>query len=127
MRVLFWVQQLLGSGHLKRAATLASAMAERGLEVTLATGGMPASWLVPAPAAGRVEVVQLPPIRASDPSFAQLVDAVGRPEARAAVDDAVPDGCDGRRVDLFQRRDGRHGLVLGDEVQLETRRAGVDG
>ena len=28
--VLFWVQHLLGSGHLKRAATLARAMSERG-------------------------------------------------------------------------------------------------
>jgi predicted glycosyltransferase len=74
MRVLFWVQQLLGSGHLKRAATLTGAMADAGLEVTLATGGMPGS-LEPR----GVEVVQLPAIRASDPSFAQLVDAAGRP------------------------------------------------
>ena len=79
MRVLFWVQQLLGSGHLKRAATLTGAMADAGLEVTLATGGMPAA-LAPR----GVEVVQLPAIRASDPSFAQLVDAAGRP-----VDDAL--------------------------------------
>jgi len=75
MRVLFWVQQLLGSGHLKRAATLAGAMADEGLEVTLAAGGMPAPFVPKR----RVEVVQLPAIRASDPSFAQLVDAGGRP------------------------------------------------
>jgi predicted glycosyltransferase len=75
MRVLFWVQQLLGSGHLKRAATLAGAMADEGLEVTLAAGGMPMAF-VPK---HRVEVVQLPAICASDPSFAQLVDAAGRP------------------------------------------------
>jgi predicted glycosyltransferase len=79
MRVLFWVQQLLGSGHLKRAATLAGAMAERGVEVTLATGGVPTALLMP----GGVEVVQLPAIRASDPSFAQLVDAAGRPAGDA--------------------------------------------
>jgi predicted glycosyltransferase len=78
MRVLFWVQQLLGSGHLKRAATLTGAMADAGLEVTLASGGMPAS-LQPR----GVEVVQLPSIRASDPSFAQLVDAAGAPVAEA--------------------------------------------
>jgi len=75
MRVLFWVQQLLGSGHLKRAATLARAMADEGLEVTLAAGGMPMAFVLPR----RVEVVQLPAIRTSDPSFAQLVDAVGQP------------------------------------------------
>jgi predicted glycosyltransferase len=78
MRVLFWVQQLLGSGHLKRAATLTGAMADAGLEVTLATGGMPA-----AVRPRGVEVVQLPPIRASDPSFAQLVDAAGQPASDA--------------------------------------------
>jgi predicted glycosyltransferase len=78
MRVLFWVQQLLGSGHLQRAATLSRAMADAGLEVTLATGGMPAS----AKPRG-VEVVQLPPIRTSDPSFAQLVDAAGQPASDA--------------------------------------------
>jgi predicted glycosyltransferase len=80
MRVLFWVQQLLGSGHLKRAATLARAMADEGLEVTLAAGGMPMPSLLP----GGIEVVQLPAIRTSDPSFAQLVDAAGR-----ALDDAI--------------------------------------
>jgi predicted glycosyltransferase len=79
MRVLFWVQQLLGSGHLKRAATLARAMADQGLEVTLAAGGMPMASLMP----GGIEVVQLPAIRTSDPSFAQLVDAAGRPVGEA--------------------------------------------
>jgi predicted glycosyltransferase len=80
MRILFWVQQLLGSGHLKRAATLARAMADQGLEVTLAAGGMALPWLMTS----RVDVVQLPPIRTSDLSFSQLVDAGGRP-----VDDAL--------------------------------------
>jgi predicted glycosyltransferase len=83
MRVLFWVQQLLGSGHVKRAATLAGAMAERGLEVTLAAGGVPMAspvpGLDPGPMPHGVEVIQLPAIRANDLSFAQLVDAAGRP------------------------------------------------
>ena len=76
MRVRFWVQQLLGSGHLKRAATLARAMAERGLETTLAAGGMPMRGVLPA----GVAVVQLPAIRTSDQSFSQLVDGDGRPD-----------------------------------------------
>ena len=79
MRVLFWVQQLLGSGHVKRAATLARAMADEGLEVTLAAGGMPMAFALPR----GVEVVQLPAIRTSDPSFAQLVDAAGAPVGHA--------------------------------------------
>ena len=80
MRVLFWVQQLLGSGHVKRAGTLADAMAQHGLQVTVAAGGMPMPSLLPS----GIDVVQLPSIRTSDPSFAALVDAQGKP-----VDDAL--------------------------------------
>ncbi|MEM7025007.1 MAG: glycosyltransferase [Pseudomonadota bacterium] len=80
MRVLFWVQQLLGSGHVKRAGTLAEAMARHGLQVTVAAGGMPMPSLLPV----GIDVVQLPSIRTSDPSFAALVDADGKP-----VDDAL--------------------------------------
>ena len=75
MPVLFWVQHLLGSGHLKRAATLARAMATRGLRVVIASGGMPAPWLV----GDGVELVQLPPVRASDLSFASLLDEHDQP------------------------------------------------
>jgi predicted glycosyltransferase len=75
MRVLFWVQHLLGTGHLKRAATLARALVERGLEVTLVSGGPPAPWLVP----DGVALVQLPWVRARDLAFSALVDADDRP------------------------------------------------
>ena len=75
MAVLFWVQHLLGSGHLKRAATLARAMAGHGLRVVMASGGPPAPWLVP----DGVELVQLPPVRASDLTFASLIDEHDRP------------------------------------------------
>jgi predicted glycosyltransferase len=75
MAVLFWVQHLLGSGHLKRAATLARAMATRGLRVVIASGGTPAPWLVGA----GIELVQLPPVRASDLTFAGLLDEHDRP------------------------------------------------
>ena len=40
-RVLFYVQHLLGIGHLKRAEILAEAMAAAGLDVTVAYGGRP--------------------------------------------------------------------------------------
>jgi predicted glycosyltransferase len=75
MPVLFWVQHLLGSGHLKRAATLARAMSARGLRVVIASGGTPAPWLVP----DDVELVQLPPVRASDVAFTSLLDEHDRP------------------------------------------------
>jgi predicted glycosyltransferase len=80
MRVLFWVQHLLGSGHLKRAATLARALVERGLEVALVSGGPPAPWLLPP----GVALIQLPAVRARDAAFSALVDEADRP-----LDDAL--------------------------------------
>ncbi len=74
-RVLFYVQHLLGIGHLKRAATLARAMTAAGLEVTVVSGGEPVAVL---DAAG-FTLVQLPPVRAADRTFQGLVDPNGRP------------------------------------------------
>lgn len=71
MRIFFYVQHLLGIGHLKRAATLARALRFAGLDVTLASGGPP----VP----GIDVTVQLPPARAADLTFKTLVDQNGRP------------------------------------------------
>jgi len=75
MRVLFWVQHLLGTGHLRRALTLAEAMAARGLEVTVASGGPPLALDLPE----RVTLVQLPPLRAADEAFSAIWNADGRP------------------------------------------------
>jgi predicted glycosyltransferase len=75
MAVLFWVQHLLGSGHLRRAATLARAIAGQSLRVVVASGGPPAPWLLP----DGVELVQLPPVRANDLTFAHLLDEHDRP------------------------------------------------
>ena len=74
-----YVQHLLGIGHLKRAVTLARALAAAGLEVTLANGGFD----VPGLTAQGVHTVQLPPAAAADLQFKHLVDEAGRP-----VDDA---------------------------------------
>ena len=74
-RVLFYVQHLLGIGHLQRALTLARAMVSAGLEVSLASGGPP----VPGMALDGVRLVQLPPASAADLSFKVLQDASGRP------------------------------------------------
>lgn len=72
-RCLFWVQSLLGSGHLRRALLVAEAVAARGIAVTLVNGGLPGPW--PAPAG--VSVKQLPPIVARDITFSGLVDGTG--------------------------------------------------
>ena len=77
-RVFFYVQHLLGIGHLKRAVTLARAMAAAGLDVTLASGGLPVAGLAPEGQMRGVRVVQLPPASAADLSFKTLVDGEGR-------------------------------------------------
>lgn len=78
MRVFFYVQHLLGIGHLRRAATLAQALERAGFEVTLASGGRPVEGI---PKQG-FRVLQLPPV-SSDVAFKQLLDEHGNP-----VDDA---------------------------------------
>ena len=79
MRLLFWVQHLLGVGHLSRAAGLARALSDAGIRTTLVSGGMP----VPDTDTGTARFVQLPPTRAVDVHFKVLVDGDGHP-----IDDA---------------------------------------
>lgn len=74
-RVLFHVQHLLGTGHVRRAAMIADALADAGAAVTLASGGLPVANL----RLRRATLVQLPAVRALDVSFKTLVDAAGRP------------------------------------------------
>jgi predicted glycosyltransferase len=69
MKAFFYVQHLLGIGHLKRAATIAHALREAGFEVTLASGGAPVEG---------IPVLQLPPA-ASDESFRNLLNEKGEP------------------------------------------------
>ena len=69
-RVLFYVQHLLGIGHLRRAATLVRAMDAAGLDVTLVSGGSP----IPELDVGSAKRWQLPPVRAVDLFFKVLVD-----------------------------------------------------
>src|SRR5256714_8092499 len=71
MTIFFYVQHLLGIGHLKRAATLARALRDAGFKVVLASGGVP---VPPIPVD-----VQLPPASAADISFKTLVDDAGQP------------------------------------------------
>ena len=73
-RLLFYVQHLLGIGHLRRAATLTRAIQAAGVDVTLVSGGGP----IPGLNIGDAKLVQLPPTRAGDPNFNALVDEAGR-------------------------------------------------
>jgi predicted glycosyltransferase len=125
MRVFLYVQHLLGIGHLKRAATLAQALRDAGIEVVLASGGV----RVP----GIPVDVQLPEASAADSSFKTLLDAAGRPiddawrRARAA---ALLDAWRAARADLllvelfpFGRRQMRFELLplLEDARRLAPR------
>ena len=74
-RVLFHVQHLLGIGHLQRSLCIAEALVDADIAVTLVQGGPPVSEIGRA---GGIDIVQLPPIRARDASFA-LVDEMGNP------------------------------------------------
>lgn len=78
-KILFYVQHLLGIGHLMRAGTLTRALEAQGFEVTLVSGGTE----VPGFRHGATRFVQLPPTRATDKFFKVLVDAHGR-----TIDDA---------------------------------------
>jgi predicted glycosyltransferase len=79
--VLFYVQHLLGIGHLRRVLRIIPFLAGEGMAVTLVSGGEPLAEMHEAAA---VRVVQLPPLRSPDASFKHLVDADGRP-----VDEAL--------------------------------------
>jgi predicted glycosyltransferase len=78
-RILFYVQHLLGIGHLRRAAAIARRLDRHGLAVVFVSGGEPVAGLD----LGKAETVQLPPARAGDSGFGSIVDADGRP-----IDDA---------------------------------------
>ncbi len=73
-RVLFYVQHLLGVGHVKRAAAIARAAAEI-VDLHMALGGEPLAFAD----FGQATVHQLPSARAQDLSFQILLDETGRP------------------------------------------------
>ena len=74
-RAFLYVQHLLGIGHLRRAVTLANALAADGVDVTLASGGSDVPGMKP----NGVRFVQLPAASAADSSFRVLIDADGNP------------------------------------------------
>ncbi|MCB1477805.1 MAG: glycosyl transferase [Rhodobiaceae bacterium] len=73
--LLFYVQHLLGIGHVYRARRICDALHDAGFGLTLVTGGLPVKILAEAP----FPVVQLPPLRTSGTDFAGLVDDNGKP------------------------------------------------
>lgn len=92
-RVFFYVQHLLGIGHLARASRIARALVEDGFEVTMVTGGTPVAGF-PGPG---MRHVALPTIVAGDAGFSGIADAEGRP-----VDDAFKARRTQMLLDAFQ-------------------------
>ena len=69
-RLLIYVQNLLGIGHLRRAAGVSRAAVDKGFDVTFVSGGMPINGLD----VGGATFHQIPPVRALDGDFKILVD-----------------------------------------------------
>ena len=99
--VFFYVQHLLGIGHLRRAALIARAILAHGPEVRFVSGGAPAGEVDLGPAT----LVQLPPAVSADVHFSALLDDAGRP-----IDDAWRDRR--RRLLLSAFATARPDLVL---------------
>lgn len=128
-KVFFYVQHLLGIGHLARASRIASAAAGHGLDITVVTGGVPVDGF-PAP---DLKHVALPAIVSGDAGFSGLVDSAGRPvdaEFEAMRRQALLDAFREAKPDIvileafpFGRRQVRFELIpLLDEIMAMPRR-----
>ncbi|MGA0616057.1 glycosyltransferase family protein [Paracoccus sp. KR1-242] len=96
MRVMFYVQHLLGIGHLARASRIAEALAADGAQVTVVTGGLP----VPGFPAPGIAHLALPAMAVGQEGFGDLVDAEGR-----AVDDTFREHRRALLLDAFAALD----------------------
>lgn len=74
-KIFFYVQHLLGIGHLARASRIASAMVADGFDLRLVTGGAPVASF-PEPG---IDQIALPPVVASDAGFGGLATLDGGP------------------------------------------------
>jgi predicted glycosyltransferase len=74
-RVFFYVQHLMGVGHVFRAMRIVKALTTAGIAVDMAYGGEP----IPNFAANGARVHFLPPVRAVGEAFNKLEDPLGNP------------------------------------------------
>ena len=72
-RIIFYVQYLLGIGHVRRATLIVQALCRQGAKVHVIFGGMP----VPSMSFGTATVHHLTPVKSSDDAFSGLVKADG--------------------------------------------------
>ncbi len=83
MRALFWVQHLLGIGHVRRAQALTGALLARNIETVVVQGGQD----VPGQDFAGAKIVNLPAVRAADAEFSGLVDSQGNPASEKLLED----------------------------------------
>ena len=74
-RIFFYVQHLLGVGHVFRAVRIAHGLRNAGFDVDLVMGGVPVAELDTA----GLDVVQLMPLKAGPDGFQALVTTTGDP------------------------------------------------
>jgi predicted glycosyltransferase len=91
IKVLFYVQHLLGIGHLRRTATLSRNMVRAGFDVTVVSGGHKIEIDL-----GGARLEQLPATRATDLFFKQLVDEDGQD-----IDDSWREKRAARLLDIY--------------------------
>ena len=99
--IFLYVQNLLGIGHLRRAAAIARGLVDIGLDVNFISGGIP----IPNLDIGSAKFHQLPPVRSLDRNFKVLVDETGR-----EIDDAWRQNRRSKLLNLFEET--RPSLVL---------------
>ena len=80
--VFFYVQHLLGIGHIARASRIASALVRNGCTVTLVTGGLPVAGFP----GDDVVSIALPPVAAATAGFSGLAHKDGTPVDQRFLD-----------------------------------------
>ncbi|MBL41693.1 MAG: hypothetical protein CMM49_03415 [Rhodospirillaceae bacterium] len=72
-KIIFYVQHLLGIGHLKRVSIIVNLISKKGLDITVISGGSKISSID----FGNATFVQLPPIKSENADFKNLLDEKG--------------------------------------------------
>jgi len=74
-RIMYYVQYLLGIGHVRRSSLIVQALCEQGAQVDVIFGGMP----VPSMSFGSATMHQLTAVKSADSGFSGLVKADNTP------------------------------------------------
>ena len=74
-RIMYYVQYLLGIGHVRRSSLIVQALCEQGAHVDVIFGGMP----VPSMSFGDATMHQLMAVKSADSGFSGLVKADNTP------------------------------------------------